>query len=81
MSDSLKWGLPFFMYQQKNFCYFWSDKKTSLPYIAFYRGNEMEHPALDSGDRKKIKVFTFDPEEDLPMALIDELLSLAKALY
>ena len=33
-------------YQQKMFCYLWTDKKTHEPYIGIVEGNKIDHPLL-----------------------------------
>lgn len=81
MTESWKWKLPFFDYKGKYFCYLWQDKKSPLPYLAFTQGKKLDHPALHFGERKQIGVILFDPSEDLPIELIDEVVALAKAVY
>ncbi len=81
MEEQLKWSLPFFSYQGKSFCYFWIDKKSGFPYIGMVRGSELTHPILEQGDRKKMKILRLDPNQDLPLSIIDDVLTEAKALY
>ncbi len=76
-----KYGLPFFYYKKKMFCYFWKDKKTQEPYIGVCRGNEMEHPLLESGDRKRIKIFRVNPKEDIDINSVEEILRKVMTLY
>ena len=45
------------------------------------RGNEIEHPGLETGNRKRIKIFRFHADGDLPMEAINEILELAKGTY
>ena len=42
-------------------CYFWKDKKTQEPYIGICRGNEIDHPLLEAGNIKKMKIFRVNP--------------------
>ena len=51
-----KYGLPFFMFKWKMFCYLRKDKKTNQPYISIAAGNKIEHPALFQGNRKRFKL-------------------------
>ena len=81
ISESWKYGLPFFDYKQKYFCYFHQDKKSKTPYLAFTQGKYIDHSALSMGDRKQIAVLHFRPEEDFPVDILDEILELAKAAH
>ncbi|MDG1476182.1 MAG: DUF1801 domain-containing protein [Vicingaceae bacterium] len=76
-----KYGLPFFYYKKKMFCYFWKDKKTQDPYIGICRGNEIEHYLLEAGDRKRIKIFRVNPNEDIDVKSLKEILNLAIQRY
>ena len=76
-----KYGLPFFYYKKKPFAYFWKDKKTDEPYIGFSRGFLMEHPSLLKGERTRIKIFPVDPNADIDIENLLEVLELTKKLY
>ncbi len=76
-----KYGLPFFYCKKKMFCYFWKDKKTQEPYIGVCKGNEIEHPLLEAGNRKRIKIFRVNPNEDIDVKRIKEILSLVMQKY
>jgi len=81
ISETQKWGMPCFCVLNKPFCYLWIDKQSNNPYLLFVEGNQLDHPALKQGSRKKMKIFLVDPEEDIPVQLVKELLDLALALY
>ena len=81
ITADFKYGLPFFMFKSKMFCYLWKDKKTNQPYISIAAGNKIEHPALFQGDRKRFKLLFIDPEEDIPIQLIREIFDLAREFY
>lgn len=81
ITETVKYGMPCFCYKGKAFCYLWMDKKTNFPYFLLVEGNKMKHPKLESGDRKRMKVFIVNPEEDLPLEVIHEILSEALNLY
>jgi hypothetical protein len=72
-----KYRLPFFYLNGRMLCYLWYDKKTNDPYIGICDGYLMDHPALEMQDRKRIKILRLDPNKDLNMNLIDEVLLLA----
>ncbi len=78
--EALKYGIPCFMVGKKAFCYLSIVKKTQEPYILFVEGNKMDHPLLELGDRKKMKIFRVDPNADLPVDIIDGLLKEAIGL-
>ncbi|NND93607.1 MAG: DUF1801 domain-containing protein [Flavobacteriales bacterium] len=81
MSESWKYGLPFFDYKKRFFCYFHKEKKTGIPYLAFTQGKHIDHPALVHGDRKQIAVLHFYPEEDFPIKTLDEILEIGKKVH
>jgi hypothetical protein len=66
--------MPCFCFQGKAFCYLWKDKKTEAPYILMVEGKKLNHPALESGNRARMKIFPVDPVADLPIKLIKEIL-------
>lgn len=72
-----KYGMPFFINGKKMLCYFWLDKKTKLPYIGIADGNKIEHPALEQGNRSRMKIFRIDPTQDLPIDTLNEIFTLA----
>ena len=76
-----KYSLPFFYFKKKPFCYFWKDKKTQEPYIGVCRGGEMEHPLLEAGNRTKMKILRINPNEDIDIEAVQEILKLAMTLY
>ena len=76
IQETWKWGTPFFILRKKMFCYFWKDKKTGEPYIGFHKGMQIDHPHLEKGDRKTIKIFRLNPDEDLPVEALNEVLTM-----
>lgn len=82
LNESWKYGMPFFCFGKKMFCYFWFDKKDqSRPYIGFADGYRMIHPQLEQGDRKRMKILRIDPEKDLPMEAMQEIFNEALGFY
>ncbi|MDP4587542.1 MAG: hypothetical protein NWS86_05120 [Flavobacteriales bacterium] len=51
-----------------------------MPYILWVDGIHLEHPHLEQGDRKLMKILRIDPEKDLPIEVIHELLEAALEL-
>jgi hypothetical protein len=76
-----KYRLPFFYYRGKMFCYLWQDKKTNEPYIGVVKGSELDHPMLEQGDRKRMKILRVDPEADIPKEVIEAVLNSSMRLY
>ena len=81
ITPDFKYGLPFFMFKGKMFCYLWQDKKTKQPYISIAAGSKIEHPALFLGDRKRFKLLYIKPEDDIPVETIYEVFDLAIQTY
>ena len=78
--ETWKWKLPFFLYRNRMFCYFWIDKKTRHPYMGIVGGDALQHPALVQMHRAKIRKLIFDPHDDLPVKTILEVLDEARAV-
>lgn len=74
ISMTWRYGMPFFNYKGKRFCYLWVHKKSHLPYIGFVDGNLMNHPELVQEKRARMKILLVDPQQDLPQKLISLLL-------
>lgn len=74
-------GTPFFYYKKKMFCYFWLDKKTGKPYLAVAKGKFIDHPLLRSDGRKLFKILPLDPEKDIDIDTVTEILQEAMTLY
>ncbi len=81
VTETQKWGMPCFCYKKKMFCYLWTDKKTDEPYILMVEGNYLDHPQLEVGDRSRMKIFRVDPNKDLPIKVIGNILQTALDLY
>ncbi|MDB5256149.1 MAG: hypothetical protein JWM14_844 [Chitinophagaceae bacterium] len=79
-TEALKYGMPFFLYNGKMFCYLWTDKKTKQPYIGIVDGNKIEHPLLVQDKRARMKVLYIDPAKDIPVKTIQQILRLAVKL-
>ncbi|MCP9770358.1 DUF1801 domain-containing protein [Lacihabitans sp. LS3-19] len=81
ISESLKYGMPCFLYKNKMFAFLWTDKKTDEPYILMVEGNRLSHPNLEQGDRARMKIFRVNPNIDLPLETIKDLIEEALNLY
>ncbi|AJW65126.1 hypothetical protein VO54_03700 [Elizabethkingia miricola] len=81
ITETRKWGMPCFCYKKKVFCYLWTDKKTDKPYILMVEGKYLSHPELEEGNRTKMKIFSVNPNQDLPIGTIEIILQTALDLY
>jgi len=81
INETTKYGMPCFCYKKKIFCYLWIDKKTSEPYILFVEGQQLDHPKLEKGNRSRMKIFSVNPNQDIPIKTIELLLNKALDLY
>lgn len=81
VSETLKWGMPCFMYKKKIFCYLSIDRKINEPYILMVEGKYLDHLELEKGNRSRMKIFRVNPNEDLPVDVIESLLNTALDLY
>lgn len=77
MGEDLKYGMPLITCKGKPFCYLWTDKKTKYPYYLMVQGNKINHPALEQGDRKRMKILPINPNNDIPIETIKEVFTLA----
>jgi hypothetical protein len=81
VSETRKWGMPCFCYKKKMFCYLWTDKKTNEPYLLMVEGKYLDHPQLEAGDRSRMKILRVDPNKDLPIETLKDILQKALDLY
>jgi hypothetical protein len=79
--ETRKYGMPCFCYKHKMFCYLWTDKKTSEPYILMVEGKYLQHPALEAGQRSRMKILRVNPNKDLHLKTIESILQAALQLY
>lgn len=81
ISPAWKYGMPFFCYHGKMFCYVWVHKKTKQPYLGIVEGQRISHPNLIIEKRSRMKIMLFDPTKDLPIKTIEGILQKAIDLY
>jgi hypothetical protein len=81
LTEACKYGVPFYIYKNKNLCYMSVSAKDSKLYLGFIQGYRMKHPQLQKEGRKQIKAFYIDPEKDLPVRIMKEIIKEAKSLY
>lgn len=81
ITEAWKYGMPFFCYKKKMFCYLWTDKKTLQPYLGIVEGCKINHPNLVQEKRAWMKIMRFDADQDLPITAINGLLKKVLKLY
>lgn len=81
VSATWKYGMPFFCYKGKMFCYLWVHKKHALPYIGIVEGKHFDEPYLVQEARSRMKIMLLDPNKDLPIQTIENILRKAINLY
>lgn len=81
VTSKLKYGMPFFCYKGKMFCYLWVNKKTGQPYIGLVEGKYFTQPFLLQEKRSRMKIMLLDPNRDLPVQTISTLIKQALDLY
>ncbi|MGK2863069.1 MAG: DUF1801 domain-containing protein [Chitinophagaceae bacterium] len=81
ITHTLKYGMPFFCYQGKMFCYLWMHKTLHHPYIGIVEGKHFDHPLLLAEKRSRMKIMLFDAKADLPVKTIKSIVTQAIDLY
>lgn len=81
VTSELKYGMPFFCYKGKMFCYLWVNKKTGQPYIGLVEGKYFTQPFLLQEKRSRMKIMLLDSNRDLPVQTISTLIKQALDLY
>lgn len=81
VTTAWKYGMPFFSYQGKMFCYLWVHRKHNLPYIGFVEGTRLSDPDLLEEKRARMKILLVDPKKDIPIRKVGRILKEALSLY
>jgi Domain of unknown function (DU1801) len=81
ITEAWKYGMPFFCYKGKMFCYLWVHKKYLQPYIGIVEGKKIDHPDLIIEKRARMKILLLDANKDLPIKKINAILKEVLSLY
>jgi hypothetical protein len=81
ITESWQYGMPFYYYKGKRFCYLWVHKKLRQPYLGIVEGKRVQHPELIMEKRAKMKILLIDPAKDIPVKKLKDILKQALALY
>ena len=77
IKETWKYGMPFYCYHDKMFCYLWVHKKHLQPYLGIVEGERIHHPQLLQEKRARMKILLFDPLKDVPVKTIQAILKKA----
>lgn len=81
ITHELKYGMPFFCFKGKMFCYLWFHKKHKQPYIGIVEGGLFNEPFLIQEKRSRMKIMLIDQSKDLPVDEIKMVLDRALDFY
>ncbi|WP_316736591.1 DUF1801 domain-containing protein [Pedobacter aquatilis] len=80
VTEHWKYGMPFYYYKGKMFCYLWIHKKIHQPYIGWVDGNKINHEDLLQEKRARMKILLINHVDDIPEQKIKSILKQALAL-
>ncbi|PWS29878.1 DUF1801 domain-containing protein [Pedobacter paludis] len=80
VTEHWKYGMPFYYFKGKMFCYLWIHKKLLQPYIGLVDGNKIDDEDLLQEKRARMKILLVDHLEDIPKDKIESILNQAFAL-
>lgn len=81
ISEAVKYGMPFFLYRTKMFCYLWTRKESGQPYLGLVEGKRLFHPGLIQEDRARMKILLLDPTRPIPVRTLTTILQEAVTIY
>jgi hypothetical protein len=81
ISEAWRYGMPFYFYKGKRFCYLWVHKKYEQPYIGIVDGNKIDHPDLIVEKRARMKILLIDPGKNIPLRKMALILRNVLELY
>jgi hypothetical protein len=81
ITESWKYGMPFFCYNGKMFCYLWVHKKIHQPYIGIVEGKQINHPDLIQEKRARMKILLVNAEKDIPLKKVNGIMKEVLLLY
>jgi hypothetical protein len=75
--EKWQYGMPFYYYDDKRFCYLWVHRKMKQPYLGIVEGARVNHPDLVQEKRARMKILLIDPSKDIPLRKINVILNQA----
>ena len=77
VKETKKYGMPFYEYKNKRFCYLWLQRSSGKPYVGFTDGNKLNFPELIQEKRTRMKIMLIDPMEDIPIKRLTQILKMS----
>ena len=81
ITEAWRYGMPFYLYKGKRFCYLWIHKKYQQPYLGIVDGNKIDHPDLITEKRARMKILLVDAGKNIPVRKINKILKDVLDLY
>lgn len=81
ITEDWKYGMPFYFYKGKRFCYLWVHKKYHQPYLGIVDGKKINHPDLIIEKRARMKILLLDADKPIPVKKINAILKEVLKLY
>lgn len=81
ITEAWRYGMPFYLYKGKRFCYLWVHKKYQEPYLGIVDGNKIDQPDLIVEKRARMKILLIDPTKNIPVRKINLILKTLLDLY
>jgi uncharacterized protein DUF1801 len=81
ITEAWKYGMPFYCYKGKMFCYLWVHKKHLQPYLGIVEGAKILHPDLIQEKRARMKILLVDADKNIPVKKINGILKDVLKLY
>jgi hypothetical protein len=81
ITEAWKYGMPFYCYNGKMFCYLWTHKKFHQPYLGIVEGHLINDKDFIREKRARMKILLIDPTKDIPLKKIDAALKTVIAHY
>jgi hypothetical protein len=81
ITEAWKYGMPFYCYRGKMFCYLWVHKKYGQPYLGIVEGKSIYHRHLIQEKRARMKILLIDPTKNIPVKKISAILKEVIHLY
>ncbi len=81
ITETWKYGMPVYCLRNKMYCYLWIHKKYKQPYIGIVEGGKINHPALITEKRARMKIMLIDPLKNIPVKTINSILKKASSFY
>lgn len=80
VTETKKYGMPFYEYKNKRFCYLWLQRSSAKPYVGFTDGNKLNFPELIQEKRTRMKIMLIEPMQDIPIKRLQEILKKSLSL-